>query len=85
MVTRTGQKLTGMLKVNDNFSLSLQTPDGAIQFLPRSELAQVDIGSHSLMPAASTLNGKEVDDVVSYLLHTACCKPFIPILKGRRR
>jgi cytochrome c oxidase cbb3-type subunit 3 len=71
VATRTGQKLTGMLRVNDNFSLSLQTPDGAFHFLPRSELAQVDIGSSSLMPAASTLSGKEVDDLVSYLLHTA--------------
>ena len=66
----TGQKITGMLKVNDNFSLSLQTLDGAFHFLPRSELAQVDIGSRSLMPAASTLSSKEVDDLVSYLLHT---------------
>ena len=67
VVTNSGQKLTGMLKVNDNFSLSIQTLDGAFHFLPKSELAQVDFGSHSLMPA-STLNGKEVEDLVSYLL-----------------
>jgi cytochrome c oxidase cbb3-type subunit III len=70
VVTLTGQKITGMLKVNDNFSLSIQTQDGAFHFLPKSELAQVDIGSHSLMPAASALDGKEVDDLVSYLLRT---------------
>ncbi len=58
-----------MLKVNDNFSLSLQTLDGTFHFLPKSELAQVDFGSRSLMPA-STLNSKEVDDLVSYLLRT---------------
>jgi cytochrome c oxidase cbb3-type subunit III len=75
VVTRTGQKLIGMLKVNDNFSLTLQTPDGAFHFLPRSELAQVDIGSRSLMPAASTLSGKEVNDLVSYLLRTAAENP----------
>jgi cytochrome c oxidase cbb3-type subunit 3 len=69
VVTNSGQKLTGMLKVNDNFSVSIQTPDGAFHFLPKSELAQVDVGSHSLMPA-STLNGREVDDLVSYLLST---------------
>lgn len=68
VVTNSGEKLTGMLKVNDNFSLSIQTLDGAFHFLPKSELAQVDFGSHSLMPA-STLNGKEVDDLVSYLLN----------------
>jgi hypothetical protein len=27
------------------------------------------------MPAASTLSGKEVDDLVSYLLHTAAENP----------
>jgi cytochrome c oxidase cbb3-type subunit III len=75
VVTLDGQKLTGMLKVSDNFSLSLQTPDGAFHFLRRSELAQVDIGSRSLMPAATTLGGKEVDDLVSYLLHTAAENP----------
>ena len=51
MVTLSGQKITGMLKVNDNFSVSLQTPDGSFHFSPNSELAQVDLGSRSLMPA----------------------------------
>ncbi len=68
VVTNSGQKFTGLLKVNDNFSLSIQTLDGAFHFFPKSELAQVDFGSQSLMPA-STLNGKEVDDLVSYLLN----------------
>jgi cytochrome c oxidase cbb3-type subunit 3 len=75
VVTLAGEKLTGMLKVNDNFSLSLQTPDGTFHFLPRSELAQIDIGSRSLMPAASTLSSKGVDDLVSYLMHTAAENP----------
>ncbi len=70
VVTLTGQKITGMLKVNDNFSLSIQTPDGVFHFLPSAELAQVDLGSRSLMPAGSALSGKEVDDLVSYLLKT---------------
>jgi cytochrome c oxidase cbb3-type subunit III len=70
VVTLTGQKITGMLKINDNFSVSIQTPDGAFHFLPKPQLAQVDIGSRSLMPAGSSLSGKEVDDLVSYLLQT---------------
>src|ERR1700742_2305413 len=69
VVTTAGQKITGMLRTNNNFSLSLQTLDGSFHFLPKSELTQVDAGSHSLMPAA-TLNTKEVDDLVSYLLRT---------------
>ena len=69
VVTITGQKIIGMLKINDNFSLSLQTLDGKFHYFPKSELAQVDFGSRSLMPA-STLNSKEVDDLISYLLRT---------------
>ena len=69
VVTTAGQTITGMLRTNNNFSLALQTPDGSFHFLPKSELRQVDIGSSSLMPAA-TLNSKEVDDLVSYLLRT---------------
>jgi putative heme-binding domain-containing protein len=69
VVTTAGQSITGMLRTNNNFSLSLQTLDGSFHFLPKSELTQVDVGSHSLMPAAK-LNSKEVDDVVSYLLRT---------------
>jgi cytochrome c oxidase cbb3-type subunit 3 len=70
VVTLTGQKITGMLKVKDNFSVSIQTPDGAFHYLPNSQLAHVDLYSHSLMPAGSTLGGREVDDLVSYLLHS---------------
>jgi cytochrome c oxidase cbb3-type subunit III len=69
VVTTAGQRITGMLRTNNNFSLSIQTLDGSFHFLPKSELTQVDAGSHSLMPAA-TLNNKEVDDLVSYLLRT---------------
>ena len=69
VVTSAGQRITGMLRTNNNFSLSIQTQDGSFHFLPKSELAQVDIGARSLMPAA-TLNSKEVDDLVSYLLRT---------------
>jgi putative heme-binding domain-containing protein len=69
VVTTAGQTITGMLRTNNNFSLALQTLDGSFHFLPKSELTQVELGSHSLMPAA-TLNSKEVDDLVSYLLRT---------------
>ncbi len=69
VVTTTGQKITGMLRLNNNFSLSVQTLDGTFHFIQKPEVAQVEIGSRSLMPA-STLNPKEVDDLISYLLRT---------------
>jgi cytochrome c oxidase cbb3-type subunit III len=69
VVTNMGQTITGMLRGNNNFSLSLQTPDGAFHFLQKTDLTRIDLGSRSLMPA-TTLDNKEVDDLVSYLLHT---------------
>ena len=70
VVTRSGDKITGMLRINDNFSLSLQTPDGVFHFLAKPDLTEVEIGARSLMPAASGLSDKEVDDLVSYLIQT---------------
>jgi cytochrome c oxidase cbb3-type subunit III len=67
VVTNTGQSITGMLRGNNNFSLSLQTPDGSFHFLQKTDLTRIDLGSRSLMPA-SKLDSKEVDDLVSYLL-----------------
>jgi cytochrome c oxidase cbb3-type subunit 3 len=71
VVTNTGQTITGMLRGNDNFSLTLQTLDGAFHFLNKSDLAKVELGAHSLMPATTGLNGKELDDLISYLIRTA--------------
>lgn len=70
VVTNTGQTITGVLKVNDNFSLSIQTLDGTFHFLKKSDLAKVDLGKHSLMPSSNTLSNAEVDDLISYLLRT---------------
>jgi len=71
VVTHTGQKFTGMLKVDDNFSISIQTMDGDFHFFQKSQLTHIDIGSHSLMPAnyGSMLNDEQINDLVSYLLH----------------
>jgi cytochrome c oxidase cbb3-type subunit III len=71
VVTHTGQKFTGMLKVDDNFSVSIQTMDGDFHFFQKSQLSHINLGSHSLMPAnyGSMLNDEQINDLVSYLLH----------------
>ena len=69
VVTKSGKTVTGMLKVHDNFSVTLQTEDGNFHYYPNADLARLDVGTRSLMPAAS-LNNKELDDLVSYLLQT---------------
>lgn len=71
VVTHTGQKFTGMLKVDDNFSVAIQTMDGDFHFFQKSQLTRIDLGSHSLMPVnyGSMLNVEQINDLVSYLLH----------------
>jgi cytochrome c oxidase cbb3-type subunit III len=70
VVTQTGEKVTGIVRINDNFSIALQTLDGSFRFFQKSDLKQIDLGSHSLMPDnyGSTLNGKELNDLISYIL-----------------
>jgi cytochrome c oxidase cbb3-type subunit III len=71
VVTHTGKKFTGMLKLEDNFSVSIQTMDGDFHFFQKSQLTHIDLGSHSLMPVnyGSMLNDQQINDLVSYLLH----------------
>jgi cytochrome c oxidase cbb3-type subunit III len=72
VVTHAGKKFTGMLKVDDNFSVSIQTMDGDFRRFQKSQLTRIDVGSYSLMPGnyGSMLNDKQINDLVSYLLHT---------------
>jgi cytochrome c oxidase cbb3-type subunit III len=72
VVTHAGKKFTGMLKVDDNFSVSIQTIDGDLRRFQKSQLTRIDVGSYSLMPGnyGSMLNDKQINDLVSYLLHT---------------
>ena len=61
VITKSGQTITGMLKVDDNFALSIQTLDGTFHFLNKSDLAKVELGAHSLMPPSTSLTPKELE------------------------
>ncbi|HUY12124.1 MAG TPA: c-type cytochrome [Terriglobia bacterium] len=71
-VTRDGQKLTGIARNEDNFSVQLQTADGAFHLLMKSNLAALHHGPRSLMPSdyASKLSASEIDDLISFLAET---------------
>jgi cytochrome c oxidase cbb3-type subunit III len=73
VTTADGKTLTGMARNEDNFSLQLQTLDGAFHLLNKSELLKIEYQPRSLMPAGygSRLNTKELDDLVSYLVSIA--------------
>ena len=68
--TRDGQTFTGIARNEDNFSLQLQTKDGAFHFFEKSDLRGLEHRTEPLMPSdyAARLSAREVDDVISYLI-----------------
>lgn len=72
-VLRNGEKYVGRVRNEDNFSVQLQTLDGAFHFFARSEVENIVYDPQPMMPAsvASTLSASELDDLISYLLTAA--------------
>ena len=70
VTTRDNQKLEGIARNEDNFSLQLQTLDGEFHFLTKADLQSLEYPTRPLMPTnyASTLTARELDDLVTYLL-----------------
>jgi cytochrome c oxidase cbb3-type subunit 3 len=70
VVTLSGEKIMGMVRNSDNFSIALQTRDGSFKLFQKSDLQQIDLEAHSLMPDnyGSTLNSDELNDLISYIL-----------------
>jgi cytochrome c oxidase cbb3-type subunit III len=70
---RDSQKLTGIIRNEDNFSIQLQSVDGTFHLLNRSEVAQMDFEPQPIMPAdyGTTLKPADLDDLVSYLVTVA--------------
>jgi hypothetical protein len=68
--TRSGEKYSGRVRNEDNFSLQMQSLDGAFHFLLKSDLDRLDYASQPLMPSNynSSLNPDELNDVISYLM-----------------
>lgn len=68
-VTREGRRLVGIARNEDNFSLQLQTPDGAFHLLTKANLKTLRHEPRSLMPSdyGSKLSGAEIDDLISFL------------------
>jgi putative heme-binding domain-containing protein len=70
IASRAGQTFSGVLRNEDNFSLQLQSLDGAFHLLMKSDVANIRRDSDSLMPAdyGSTLSVSELNDLVSFLM-----------------
>jgi cytochrome c oxidase cbb3-type subunit III len=72
-VTRDGQRQVGFIRNEDNFSLQLQTVDGNFHFFMKSELQTLERQTQALLPAGyhSGLGSRDLDDVISFLIHSA--------------
>lgn len=73
VTTRDGQTVSGMVRNEDNFSLQLQSLDGALHLLRKSDVAEFAHDSKPLMPAdyATKLSREELNHLVAYLLRVA--------------
>lgn len=70
VTTNNGQKITGVLRNEDAFTLAVQTEDGRFHLLARNDVTDVRYTEHSLMPRdyGKRLTPKELNDIVSFLI-----------------
>jgi cytochrome c oxidase cbb3-type subunit 3 len=70
LTTANGERLEGLIRNEDNFSLQLQTKDGNFHFFQKSELRDFERRDSSLMPTdyRDRLSSSELDDLVSFLV-----------------
>lgn len=68
-----GDRYQGIIRNEDNFSLQLQSQDGAFHFLSKADLKTIERGQESIMPSdySSRLSAAQLNDIVSYLLKLA--------------
>ena len=73
-ITRTDATvISGVARNEDNFSLQLQTLDGAFHLLSKAQIREQRYEGRSGMPTdyGSTLTGRELNDLVSFLMRAA--------------
>lgn len=77
VVTKGGQRYTGIIRNEDNSSLQLQGHDGSFYLFEKSSWSSIQREKRSLMPAdyGSRLTSSEIDDLISYLMKVAAIQP----------
>lgn len=72
VTTAKGDRLEGLIRNEDNFSIQLQTKDGNFHLLKKTDVQSCQEIDGSLMPAnyRERLTDTELDDLVSYLMKT---------------
>lgn len=68
-VRRTGEKVQGVAKNYNNYSVQILDRAGRLHLLDRAELTAVELQDKSLMPAVA--KGRDADDVLAFLARQA--------------
>jgi cytochrome c oxidase cbb3-type subunit III len=77
VLLRNGEKYSGKMRNEDNFSLQLQGLDGTFYFVSKLDIEKLESESQPLMPSdyGSKLSANELNDLISYLLSVAPSGP----------
>lgn len=81
IVMSNGTRYEGVIRAENNFTVVLQTEDGAFHSISRDRIATLDDSGSPLMPQnyGKTLTPKELDDVASYLVKSATPIGSVPV------
>ncbi len=76
-IVQNGQRYTGIIRNEDNFSLQLESRDGVFHLFDKSALTSITREKKSLMPAnyKARLSPTDLDNIISYLIHVAAGEP----------
>lgn len=71
--TRDGRSFSGVIRNEDNFSVQVQTLDGAFHLFEKTDLGTFERLAEPLMPTnyGSTLSAAELNDLISFLMSAA--------------
>jgi cytochrome c oxidase cbb3-type subunit III len=80
LTTDSGERLEGLVRNEDNFSVQLQTTDGSFHFFKKTDLRSFERRDGSLMPTdyRNRLNDCELNDLASYLMTTPAPNKAVP-------
>jgi cytochrome c oxidase cbb3-type subunit 3 len=81
-----GKQVSGTVRAEDNFTIVVQTDDGAFRSFNKTVLKKISHTTHSTMPGdyATRLSAKDFDDLISYLVVTASDAPAKPARRRRQ-
>jgi putative heme-binding domain-containing protein len=86
LVLGNGTALSGTVRAEDNFTLTIQTDTGAFRTFQKAALKSIRHTTHSVMPKdyGTRLTAKELEDIASYLLVAASDAPPKPARRRRQ-